>query len=270
VNAPVISIRNLRMCFDARVALTLAHLEVAAGERVAVIGPNGAGKTTLMRCLGGAESPAEGEVQVLGRALYAAAPVAKQRAWRAQVGQLMQGLHLVARLSARENVLIGALARVPGWRSWLRHYPPALVQQAQDALALVGLAHLAGQRVDAMSGGERQRVALARLRLQEAALVLADEPTSQLDPAASRQACQWLTQAAAGATLITVVHDTSLLPLLATRVWGLRAGALEFDLPIGQVDAARLHALYAPPTANAHALAWQDATLPFSMMSTAR
>jgi phosphonate transport system ATP-binding protein len=277
MNASVIALHDLQVRFEGRTVLSIDQLLVRAGERVAVVGPNGAGKSTLVRCLGGSPFVGQGRVQVLGRALQpttasrpseASTPTA-QRAWRAQVGQLMQGLNLVGRLSVLDNVLIGALARVPGWRSWLRRYPPALVIQAHEALALVGLVHLAHQRVDALSGGERQRVALARLRMQAAALVLADEPTSQLDPSASRQACQWLTQAAAGATLITVVHDTSLLPLLATRVWGLRAGELVFDLPVERVDATRLHALYAPPTPASELHSMLEATIPFSKLSAA-
>ena len=238
-----------------RATLVLPQFSVQAGERVALIGPNGAGKSTLLRCLVGLTRPDEGRLQVLdtlvwqaagqpGRPAIAPSPRAL-RALRARVGHVMQGLHLVQRLSALENVLIGALSRVPGWRSWLRLYPAAEVQAAEAALRSVGLGHRAGTRSDQLSGGERQKLAIARMLLQRPRLILADEATASLDPQAAAEVCQLL--AAAGATLVSVVHNQALLPLLADRVVGLRQGQVVFDLPRSQVDSSLLAALYAAP-----------------------
>lgn len=239
-----IHIRNLALKAGTRTLLRLSELHINAGERVAVVGHNGAGKSTLLRVLGGLLVPTEGVVTVLGRSLMEPVPNAALRAWRCEVGQVMQGLHMVSRLSARENVLIGALGRLSGWRSWSRLYPAALMAEADEALALVGLQGQGDIRTDRLSGGERQKLSIARLILQRPSLILADEPTANLDPAAAVDACQWLGSVAKGATLITVVHQPALLPLLADRVIGLRDGALEFDLPIAQVGADRLQALY--------------------------
>ncbi|MGB8149132.1 MAG: ATP-binding cassette domain-containing protein, partial [Azonexus sp.] len=96
------------------------------------------------------------------------------------------------------------------------------------------------------SGGERQKVAIARLLMQGPRLILADEPTAALDPAAAAEVCHLLRKAAAEATLITVVHNPSLLPLLADRVIGLRQGRIAFDLPIAAVDDEKLVNLYRP------------------------
>ncbi|MES2889297.1 MAG: ATP-binding cassette domain-containing protein [Pseudomonadota bacterium] len=232
--------------------LEVPWLAIVPGERVAIVGPNGAGKSTLLRLLAGWVAPSQGQVRLLGRALGPQSVPLSRPQWRAlrcEVGLMMQDLHLVPRLSARENVLAGALGRLQGrdaWRSWLRLYPEALVAEAEAALAAVGLAERSSVRTDRLSGGERQKVSLARLRLQRAQLVLADEPTSALDPSATAQACAALAAAAAGPgqTLVTVLHDLALLPSLATRVLGMAQGRVHWDLPLSNVSEARLTSLY--------------------------
>ena len=247
----VIDIRNLRVEVAGRTLLDVAGLTIHAGERVALVGPNGAGKSSLLKVLGGFLPATQGEVSVLGRRFggVGASTLSRQqwRALRAEVGQVMQGLHLVPRLTALDNVVLGALARrgaMATWRSWLRWYPPTLCQEASAALGELGLAHRLHARADQLSGGERQKVSLARLRLQQPQLILADEPTSALDPAATQQACQALLAVAHQATLLTVVHDPALLPLLADRVIGLKGGQVAFDVALGDLDAVRLQDLY--------------------------
>ena len=255
VNTPlleaVVDVRDLRLEIKGRRILDVPSLIVRHGERVALIGPNGAGKSSLLKVLGGFASASQGHVVVLGREVTGAGPnamdAAQWRALRAEIGQVMQGLHLVARLSALENVVLGALARpgaMPLWRSWLRCYPESLLREARQALADLGLEDRIDTRADHLSGGERQKVSLARLRLQRPKLLLADEPTSALDPAAALQACDALAALAADATLLTVVHDTELLPHLADRVIGLREGRLVFDVPLQALSPDLLKNLY--------------------------
>jgi len=255
VNTPlleaVVDVRDLRLEIKGRRILDVPSLTVRHGERVALIGPNGAGKSSLLKVLGGFASASQGHVVVLGREVTGAGPnamdAAQWRALRAEIGQVLQGLHLVARLSALENVVLGALARpgaMPLWRSWLRCYPESLLREARQALADLGLEDRIDTRADHLSGGERQKVSLARLRLQRPKLLLADEPTSALDPAAALQACDALAAFAADATLLTVVHDTELLPHLADRVIGLREGRLVFDVPLQALSPDLLKNLY--------------------------
>jgi len=229
-----------------RAVLDLPALSIAEGERVALIGANGAGKSTLLRCLSGFAQPTRVHASVLGRALGAGLRGAALRSLRGEVGQVMQGLHLVQRLSAIDNVWIGALGRLRGWRSWLRLPRPAELADAERALAAVGLLGKAEQRTDHLSGGERQKVAIARMLMQRPRLILADEPTASLDPLAAAEVCSLLARAAGDATLITVVHSPGLLPLLADRVIGLKNGRIAFDKPVAEVGDTELARLYRP------------------------
>jgi phosphonate transport system ATP-binding protein len=264
----VVRIEGLVVEAGNRTLLRVPNLDIRSGERVALVGPNGAGKSTLLRVLAGFTPASQGRVAVLdlsfGPDVHPAPGAVDWRRLRAGVGQVMQGLHLVPRLTARENVVLGALARpgaIPTWRGWTRLYPVALRAEADAALDSLGLLARADSRADRLSGGERQKVGIARLLLQRPRLVLADEPTSALDPAATEQACRALCPAAASATLITVVHDVSLLPMLADRVIGLAAGRIEFDLSAHEVDANRLERLYAA-TGTAEGLAAPAAAAP--------
>ncbi len=263
---PAVQLDGVRVTAAGRVLLDVPRLVVGTGERVAIVGPNGAGKSTLLKVVSGLVPPHRGWMQVLGRSVGSDEPGRTnaqgrtgrrdRRALRRETGLLMQGLHLVPRLSARENVLIVALARLRGAdavRSWCRRYPLGLVAEAEAALAALGLADRAGTRADRLSGGERQKVALARLQLQRPRLLLADEPTSALDPAAKREVCQALCAVAAepGRTLLTVVHDLGLLPLLATRVIGMADGRVRWDRPIAELTQPLLRALYERRTEDA-------------------
>lgn len=248
--APCITLNGLVCTAAGRLLLQVEQLAIAQGERVAIVGHNGAGKSTLLRLLSGFMPPALGQLSVLGRELGQALAASELRALRLEVGQVLQGLHLVGRLTALENVLIGSLGRVTGWRSWTRRFPAAEVERAMAALQSVGLLARAATRADKLSGGERQKVAIARLLLQGPRLILADEPTAALDPSAAAEVCQLLVKAAAGATLISVVHNLALLPLLADRVIGLKQGQMAFDLPIVAVDEKKLLDFYVSDTAS--------------------
>ena len=208
MNEISISLQKVCCIADGRALLDVGALTIRHGERIAIVGHNGAGKSTLLRLLTGFMPAAHGKVEVLGRNLADNPSAHELRTLRRNVGQIHQGLHLVARLSALENVLIGSLGRVVGWRSWVRHFPTAEIARAEAALHAVGLLARAKTRADKLSGGERQKVAIARLLVQQPKLILADEPTAALDPAAAGEVCHLLAQAARQAArhaaLITV------------------------------------------------------------------
>ncbi|WP_370261078.1 phosphonate ABC transporter ATP-binding protein [Limnobacter sp.] len=241
---PCIALNGVRVNMGARCILEVPSLHIQPGEKVAVLGRNGAGKSTLLRCLNGFVRPAEGSIQVNNLTVCPIRRERDLRIVRAQVGQVLQGLHLVGRLTALENVLVGGLASMPLLRSWVRLFTPAETERAQAALSAVGMLGLASKRADQLSGGERQKVAIARMLMQQPRLVLADEPTAALDPTASEEVCQLLLQCAQQATLLTVVHNTKLVPLLSQRVIGLKAGRIVLDCPSHELSQEHLDFLY--------------------------
>ena len=201
--------------------LRIGDLRIPAGGRVAVVGPSGSGKSTLVNVLTGLEPPAEGRVLWDGTDIARLTEGARDR-WRgANVGLVMQDFHLFPGLSALENVLLPArLARVAD---------AALVRRAGDLLARVGLAR-PGQRIETMSRGEMQRVAVARALLRAPGVIVADEPTASLDPANGAAIGTLLLDLAesAGATLVVVSHDPVLTGRLP-RVLALAGGAVQSD-----------------------------------------
>ena len=217
------AIRLTRASFRQGRSMVLRDLsfQVEARERVVVIGPNGAGKSTLLRALGGLLAPSFGAVD------WPAHPGGPRVAF------IWQGIHLVQRLSVLENVLVGACGRCRSPLTWLRRFPEHEQARASDLLRQLGIDHLAHERAGRLSGGERQRAAIARALMQDADVLLADEPTASLDWDSARDVACRLSALAAGAgrTLVSVVHDLSLVEELGERVIELREGRLVSDGP---------------------------------------
>lgn len=245
----VIHARGLQVSVGAKVLLRDVGIAVAAGERVALVGHNGAGKSTLLKALTGFSAVSRGSLRVLDTELSGSQPASALRALRGRVAQVHQGLHLVGRLSALDNVLIGGAARHgTGLRSvatWFRRWPAAERRAAQAALSRVGLGWAARRRTDTLSGGERQKVAIARALHQQPDLLLADEPTASLDAQAADGIVSLLTEVVAerGATLVCVVHDLELLPRLADRAIALRHGIVVADVAVNARTPAQLRGM---------------------------
>jgi phosphonate transport system ATP-binding protein len=211
----------------------------------AVIGPSGTGKSTLIRCINRLVAPTSGEIVFEGRDLTRL-PGAELRRARSRIGMVFQEYNLVERLSVMENLLTGTLGRTPGWRAFLRRFAPADIALAWDTLALVGLGDFAHARADALSGGQRQRVGIARAVMQQPALLLADEPTSSLDPKTSVEIMELLAGIARsrGIPVIVNMHDVELARRFAARIIGMAGGQVVYDgAPAGLTDAT-LKAIY--------------------------
>jgi len=230
---------------DGTTVLADMSLVLAPGEQVAIIGPSGAGKTTLLATLACALQPAAGRVTVLGRDPWSL-PRAERHALRGELFLAPQ----MPPLPPRQRVVNAVLAgRLPQWSAWealssLVH--PRDVATAQDALARFQLEDKLFMRCDRISGGERQRVALARLLVSRAKLFLLDEPVAALDPALASAALEVLQREARDriATLIVSLHAVDLALARFGRLVGLRAGRVLFDLPRAEVTDSLLADLY--------------------------
>jgi putative ABC transport system ATP-binding protein len=217
----VLRTRGLRKDYGTGQGLVRAvdgvDLDVGPGETLAVMGPSGCGKSTLLHLLGGLDRPSAGEVWLAGRRIDQLGEKALARMRRTAVGFVFQAFHLVEELTAVENVELPALL---AGRS-----PRAARRRAADLLERVGLADRAVFLPSALSGGQRQRVAIARALSNEPLVVLADEPTGNLDSAATLDILRLFESlSSAGQTLAIVTHDAR-IAATADRLISMRDGA---------------------------------------------
>jgi phosphonate transport system ATP-binding protein len=211
----------------------------------AIIGPSGTGKSTLIRCVNRLVQPTSGEILFRGQDLAKLSGRALRTA-RRRIGMVFQEYNLVERLTVMENLLCGRLGYVPVWRAWLRKFPEGDIQRAFGLLDSVGLPGFASQRADALSGGQRQRVGIARAIMQEPDIILADEPTSSLDPKTSVEIMEILQQVARERTIPVIVniHNVELARRYASRVIGMTGGNVVYDGPPAGLTDADLKNIY--------------------------
>lgn len=220
-------------------------LTIAAEGITAIIGPSGTGKSTLIRCINRLVEPTGGEILLHGQDLAKLSGKALRLA-RRRIGMVFQEYNLVERLTVMENVLSGRLGYVPLWRAWLRKYPETDIARAFELLDAVGLPDHATRRADALSGGQRQRVGIARALMQGPELLLADEPTSSLDPKTAVEVMELLARltAAAGVPVIVNIHNVDLARRFASRIIGMSDGQVVFDGPPGDLRPSHLQQIY--------------------------
>ncbi|MBR2656347.1 ABC transporter ATP-binding protein [Yoonia sp.] len=205
MNDPVLSLHDLRKTYNAgkpnevRV-LQGIDLQVAAGEIVALVAPSGAGKSTLLHIAGLLDTPDAGSVTIAGTDMTRLSDRKRTAVRRGQVGFIYQFHHLLPEFTALENIILPQLANGIGEK--------AAQDRAMALLDRVGIAERAAHRPAALSGGEQQRVAFCRALANEPALLLADEPTGNLDPDTSNRVFE---------TLIGLVRDTGLAAVIATH-----------------------------------------------------
>lgn len=215
------------------------------GQVLALIGPSGAGKSTLIRCINRLVEPSAGEIRLKGQDLARLRGRALRLA-RRRIGMVFQEYNLVERLTVMENVLAGRLGYVPLWRAWLRRYPASDIERAFALLDAVGLPEHATRRADALSGGQRQRVGIARALMQEPELLLADEPTSSLDPKTSVEIMELIALLCerAGIPVIVNIHNVPLARRFARRIIGMAGGRIVFDGPPEALEESHLAEIY--------------------------
>jgi phosphonate transport system ATP-binding protein len=229
--------------YGALVALAPLTLSIASGERVALMGPSGSGKTTLLNLLSAALHPDTGTVRIDGQLTTSLRPGPELAHL---VGVMPQGFDLVPSLAVVHNVLAGRFGAWSLGRSLVSLAFPREADQARAALERVGIAEKLYERTSRLSGGEQQRVALARLLIQQPRAILADEPVSSVDPARAEDLLAMLVDIAGeeSRTLVASMHAVPLALRYFSRVVALRAGRVIFDQPTAAVTAANLDALY--------------------------
>ena len=219
---------------------------LSRSEAVAIVGANGTGKSTLLRCLMGLIPADAGDIQVLGIDVRAAKPGALRK-MRAQMGLVSQKHNLVPRLSVLSNVVQGLLGQRPGLRHWSQSFAPSQSRAAaMVALEKVGLSHLADRRADRLSGGQSQRVAIARALVGHPKVLIADEPTASLDPAAGKDVMDLFFALARqeGVTVVFISHNIEHALQYGDRVLGLASGHMELDARANSLNSKTLRGLY--------------------------
>ena len=217
-----------------------------AGEGItAIIGPSGTGKSTLIRCINRLVEPTSGEILFQGMDL-AKLKGTELRMARRRIGMVFQEFNLVERLTVMENVLTGRLGYMSAFKAWLRKFTPEDIEEAFTLLDAVGLASFANQRADALSGGQRQRVGIARAVMQHPEILLADEPTSSLDPKTSVEIMELMANLAGNRNIPVIVniHNVALAKRFCQRMIGMTGGKVVFDGTPSQLSDENLKQIY--------------------------
>jgi phosphonate transport system ATP-binding protein len=228
-----------------RLALDGASLSVRPNELVVVLGHNGSGKSTMLRCIAGMIRPSAGAVRVAGAELTRLHGRALAEA-RMALGMVFQHAYLVRRRSVMANVLSGTLGRNRRFWTAIGGLPRNEIYFARACLEEVGLLGFAGQRAGTLSGGQAQRVSIARALAQAPKALLADEPVASLDPEAAEDIMRLLRRLATedGLAVMCVLHQPDLAMRYADRIMGLRQGRVMFVEPPSAIGPRDIAALY--------------------------
>ena len=239
----MITIRNLRKSYGSNHVLHGIDMDVRRGEFVVMLGLSGAGKSTLLRCMNGLNQPDSGQLQVGGIDLM---QKHSRRELARHVAMVFQHHNLVQRLSVRKNVLTGRLGQVGTLASVLQLFRQSDIALADQCLARVGLGHKADERTEALSGGQMQRVGIARALAQQPQVILADEPVASLDSKTARSVLKYLRDATRemGIAVVCNLHQVDYAKEFGDRIVGLAQGRMVFDGAPADLDDAALNAIY--------------------------
>lgn len=238
-----ITLKDISKKYERKIAVSSLSFTIQKGEIVALIGPSGAGKTTLLNILASQIKPDEGQLYYEHTL---SSTISDRRQLAKMVGMIRQQFDLVHQLPVIHNVLAGRLADWGFVKSFVSLFVPQEKDLAIGALKRVGLPDKAYELTANLSGGEQQRVALARLLAQNPNIILADEPVASLDPARAEDILNMLVQLAKEdrKTLIASLHSVDLAKKYFDRLIALKDGEILFDLPADQVSDEDLAELY--------------------------
>jgi phosphonate transport system ATP-binding protein len=242
----LLSIRGLQKEYVAGNAI-LKGIDIDIKEQgiIAIIGPSGTGKSTLLRCINRLIDPTKGHI-LLEQEDLSQARGKQLRMLRRKIGMVFQEYNLVERLTVIENVLTGRLGYMSAWNAWRRNFSQEDINTAFELLEAVGLAEHAKKRADSLSGGQRQRVGIARAVMQNPRVLLADEPTSSLDPKTAVEIMELLERFALEKNMPALVniHDVNLARRYAKRMIGMSNGVVVYDGPPEGITDDHLKQIY--------------------------
>jgi phosphonate transport system ATP-binding protein len=240
----MIEIRGLAKRYGTYIALHNISLSFRPGEFVVVLGPSGAGKSTMLRCINRLTEPSAGEIVVDGTPF--SSNRRDLRLLRRNVAMIFQQHNLVKRLSVLKNVLVGRMADLSPLLTAFQLFPEADVKIALHCLDQVALAHKARSRADALSGGEQQRVGIARALAQQPKIMLADEPVASLDPKTSRTVLGYLKASSKESNIAVLcnLHQIDYALEFGERIIGLSAGEVVYDGPPAGVSREVVRRIY--------------------------
>lgn len=239
----LLKITNLSKTYDdGTVALDDVSFDVNAGEFIMILGPSGSGKTSLLRAINGLVEPTSGDIILDGQAVTRKNLLKVRK----KVGLIFQHFNLVSNLSALNNVLTGLLDQNGKYASLFFCFKKELKLKALECLDMVGLLSKAYKRADQLSGGEQQRVGIARAIARKPVLILADEPVASLDPMIAYNVLSLLKRICntQGITVICNIHQVDFALKFADRIIGLAAGKIVLDKAVENIDEKFIESIY--------------------------
>lgn len=225
-----IEAQALALGYGKRVILPNVNLMVRRGEFISIIGPSGAGKSTLLMSINAGVDILGGELHVMGEPVHRIANAALKKI-RSRIGIIFQGFNLVKRLSVVDNIASGMLGRMYLLPTMIKYYTSQQYDRIWEYMRIVDIEDAALQRCDQLSGGQMQRVSIARAMAQEPEIILADEPVSSLDPVSARRVMDTLraVNEEFRITIVSNLHQLDYARDYCTRILGIREGEIVFD-----------------------------------------
>lgn len=236
-----LSMNAVQLTINRRKILNNLSMNVPQGNAVTIMGPNGAGKTTLLKVALGLLKPTSGEMYFFGKK-------GLDKESQKLLGYIPQNLGLVNELSVYSNVMMGALRRMPRWRSITGMYTKDLVDDAYSLMYDLKISHLKDVKIKKLSGGEKQRVAIARTLIQKPSIILADEMTASLDFKAAVTVMEIFAEIKKKMkiTLLMTHHNPDIARLYSDNVLIMMSGRIEKDIPANEITADTIGGLYEP------------------------
>lgn len=241
----MIQFANINKKFGKTQALDDVSLSINRGEFVVIVGSSGAGKSTLLRLINGLAQPESGQLTVFNQQPNKLNG-SSMRKFRRTIGLIFQDFNLIERSTVITNVLTGRLGYNTSWKTLLGIFTEQDIHLAKDCLKRVALEHKTFQKAGQLSGGEKQRVSIARALAQQPQLILADEPVASLDPPTAHDIMQYFKRIneEEGITVLVNLHDIMLACQYGKRIIGMRDGRIVHDGPVNAVDTQTFTNIY--------------------------